>query len=370
MSNNHHKIFEGSECPTHQMLQDYLDDKLSAEEKHMVERHLIDCEMCSDEIEGLSLIDDRDNLKMIVSDIKTIPLDRKTRVVPFLSRYRFLTSAAALIVLAAIVLVLQMVIEKDQQALVADNNEVVEAVDTPKGQLGGDKNNLTITQEKSNPKANIEKQESIPPDLIDYDVEDDYEIVVDAEIEDEALTVHVLTEDEVEADVEVDVPTEISTSEIKKKMDDRDMPNDELKEVIVVAEKPEVKASSKGKGKGKGNTVQSKDIKKIPIMEDASTISMYTQTISSKGARRSSGQSIMNKAMEKFKAEKYRSASKLFEDIIASDSANYQAMYYAALSYKELDKKEKSLIFIHKILSEKGNSYYSRAEKLLVDLNN
>jgi len=64
MSDKHNKIFTLSECPTHQMLRDYLDEKLSHDVKHQVEKHLLDCCMCSDELEGLSLMKEKDNLDM------------------------------------------------------------------------------------------------------------------------------------------------------------------------------------------------------------------------------------------------------------------------------------------------------------------
>ena len=54
----------------------------------------------------------------------------------------------------------------------------------------------------------------------------------------------------------------------------------------------------------------------------------------------------MDKAMEKFNAEKYRSAARLFEEILSSDSTNLKAMYYSALCYYELQNYKKTELYL------------------------
>lgn len=41
---------------------DYIDGKLGNRENHRVEKHLLECEMCSDALEGLSLVENRDSV--------------------------------------------------------------------------------------------------------------------------------------------------------------------------------------------------------------------------------------------------------------------------------------------------------------------
>ncbi len=66
MSNNTNKIFSKSECISSDILKEYILKKLSDNEKRRVEEHLIDCQMCRDELEGL------ENFKSIESAEKTV----------------------------------------------------------------------------------------------------------------------------------------------------------------------------------------------------------------------------------------------------------------------------------------------------------
>ena len=50
-----HRIFEETGCVRQDALLHYRDNELSDEDKHDIERHLVDCELCSDALEGLSL---------------------------------------------------------------------------------------------------------------------------------------------------------------------------------------------------------------------------------------------------------------------------------------------------------------------------
>lgn len=50
-----HRIFEETGCVSQDALIRYRDNKLNDEEKHEVERHFVDCELCTDALEGLSI---------------------------------------------------------------------------------------------------------------------------------------------------------------------------------------------------------------------------------------------------------------------------------------------------------------------------
>lgn len=65
MSDHTHKIFTSTNCISEQTMFDYIDNKLSAKERHMTEKHLLDCQLCSDALEGLELIRNRDRIRVI-----------------------------------------------------------------------------------------------------------------------------------------------------------------------------------------------------------------------------------------------------------------------------------------------------------------
>jgi hypothetical protein len=94
-----HKIFSETDCLSEQTLFDYIDKKLSAKESHVVERHLLSCELCSDAIEGLKILKDRSRISTIKSEINkrvSIP-QRETKVISI--NYKIVLSIAASILL-------------------------------------------------------------------------------------------------------------------------------------------------------------------------------------------------------------------------------------------------------------------------------
>ena len=54
MKENSNKFDINSGCIRQDILLKYLKGELSGKERNLVERHLLECEMCSDELEGLS----------------------------------------------------------------------------------------------------------------------------------------------------------------------------------------------------------------------------------------------------------------------------------------------------------------------------
>ncbi|HLC82649.1 MAG TPA: zf-HC2 domain-containing protein, partial [Bacteroidia bacterium] len=106
MSNHlKHKIYSPGDCLSEKMLFDYIDNKLSQKERHVVEKHLLDCEMCSDALEGLEMVTDRNRISVIKDAInKKVTLldsarsDKKEAVVVSFN-YKMAFSIAATIAL-------------------------------------------------------------------------------------------------------------------------------------------------------------------------------------------------------------------------------------------------------------------------------
>lgn len=55
-------IFTETACPTQEQLLAYVAGKLSAEDRHRVEAHLADCELCSEAVEGLTQISQQEKI--------------------------------------------------------------------------------------------------------------------------------------------------------------------------------------------------------------------------------------------------------------------------------------------------------------------
>jgi TonB family protein len=87
-------------------MQEYLEEKLPATGMHRVERHLLDCDLCSDALEGLSALPQKHNLSDSITHLKhkirkkslRDPIvRRKRKIVPLL--WKPVSVAAAIIIL-------------------------------------------------------------------------------------------------------------------------------------------------------------------------------------------------------------------------------------------------------------------------------
>lgn len=59
------KIFAASDCLSEEVIMNYLHDRLSGRERHAVEKHLLDCPLCEEAIEGYALMQDNKELKVV-----------------------------------------------------------------------------------------------------------------------------------------------------------------------------------------------------------------------------------------------------------------------------------------------------------------
>jgi hypothetical protein len=67
MNNQTHPLFDPrTDCLTEQAMFDYIDEKLSPKDAHAVEKHMLDCALCSEAMEGLQMVKDRSKIHAAV----------------------------------------------------------------------------------------------------------------------------------------------------------------------------------------------------------------------------------------------------------------------------------------------------------------
>lgn len=62
-------IFEEQDCLSENQLMDYLNGRLSEQQMHSVEAHIADCDFCSDALDGLMQVQNKDQIPIIVRQI-------------------------------------------------------------------------------------------------------------------------------------------------------------------------------------------------------------------------------------------------------------------------------------------------------------
>ncbi len=107
MSKNlEHIIYNSSECIPEQTMFNYIDKKLSPKEEHEVEKHLIDCELCSDALEGLSFIKNRSRITTIKNEVDqhlSHSLQKKdAKIISFNTKTIFAIAASILLLIGSV----------------------------------------------------------------------------------------------------------------------------------------------------------------------------------------------------------------------------------------------------------------------------
>jgi tetratricopeptide (TPR) repeat protein len=107
-------IFTPTTCPSEKELLDYVKGRVDPQRRHDIEAHLADCEMCSDYVEGLSLLSDPDAICQIVVGLNNdidLAASKKPKA-RFLRPRIIMSVAAVLAVLVTVTFVLQHQLKK------------------------------------------------------------------------------------------------------------------------------------------------------------------------------------------------------------------------------------------------------------------
>jgi len=130
---NHHIHFSADGHPTMELLRQYHEGLLSPEMSHQLERHLLDCELCADIVEGMELAD-ATNTKAAVADIKerlTIAKEKR-RAAAWYSDWRAVAAVFVLFCSAVVVFYYQYTnLQTTPETIAVEQSEPIES---PKNQ--------------------------------------------------------------------------------------------------------------------------------------------------------------------------------------------------------------------------------------------
>jgi TonB family protein len=109
-----YKIYTSGDCISEQTMYDYIDKKLSAKEEHRVEKHMIDCELCSDALEGLRLTKDRNRINVINEAVRQRTAGSDKKIIGIDLRIIF-SAAAGVLLLAGGVFIFNNLVSPKQE---------------------------------------------------------------------------------------------------------------------------------------------------------------------------------------------------------------------------------------------------------------
>ncbi|MES2591208.1 MAG: energy transducer TonB [Bacteroidota bacterium] len=94
-----HIIYTETDCLSEQTMFDYIDKKLSAKDCHVVEKHLLHCDLCSDALEGLELTKNRGRIESINQQVRERIANSLIKPKANTFNYKLIISIAATVLL-------------------------------------------------------------------------------------------------------------------------------------------------------------------------------------------------------------------------------------------------------------------------------
>ena len=441
MKDKWNNIFSDSECISEETMYAYMENRLTSQERRIVEVHLASCELCSDALEGLSLVRDKDKIRKIVSDINEKITAKNIGIKPksFWMNYRFSIAAALAFLVISIGAYFMITTnnEKTDQKIFAEKfkpfpNEVTKEKDernvtaapdgdkAPDAQGGKDiamggkdgkiekngqhldnleeteKNIITIPAQKGtslerdrwiNGTGNTGKYRDGDTTVLRSEITSRQ--LSDADVVSNGLTINQTIATDSISVVSGDQITVGKSAELQYKTV---LKNNDF--AVAGGSKNDKQDVSKKKGtpaKAYGGVEQNKDIVNAAPQDKKSSSKVQTTNlpapnmaingvmnndnnnvngniVNAQGAKSNSGyfavdnRSGLDTAMKKYEEKDYGGAITSYDGVLASDSNNYDALFYSGVSYLSLDKPDKAIVDLDKVLKMKDGKYYEAAQ--------
>lgn len=386
MRNKLQTIFSETRCPADGVLQKYLNGELTHAQKHEIEKHLIDCEMCSDELEGLRLMNNPKELNIVIERINTkINKKFKTEKKQFLNNWSKI--AAAIVILVAIGSLFILFNPENNistEKFVAENTKP-----------------SSVEQEKDASKIDTFKKESTSTQTIETKkllAQNKSGSVIK---EQNVTSLSEITETKGEAQIETTIADRIyepSGNNIDSTalayLETPETINDEI---IRNEDASESDMSDKQAEEYTGEIATGSNIKEdetVPKTEDltlnaavdsyannrsvskkssgrkSKDAPMVSQSIQDDGSNVQTNENLLNVAIDDYTTEKYADAiTKLKKILQYKDSAYFQkAQWYYALTLIKQDKLVKAKKILNQIIKTRNHPYSKEARIKLLEI--
>ena len=341
MKTKYDNIFSKSECVSIDMKQKYLENKLDSKEMFLVEKHLLDCEMCSDEMEGLSYLKNINQLKDINEKIVLPGIFNnnyeKPKTIRLNSWKKVISIAAMVVVISGIFVIVNNLVEKNQSEYMAVETE--SEIDSSQNIHFEDLYEMTVVEEKIEKefkgieKQELNKQEIEKPEIEDYK---ELQIVENVEVVENQLSVmdEDITEEESDYENEIYEISEEENENLKKPKSNQSFEKSSQKSIS--ANVPEAR-------RFKAVQPASESVEETKSPKNHFQISNISEKKRSKShiKEQTNEKSDLDKAMNKYNAGKYKSALKILSKEISKQEDNFKLyifQHFATLKLKNMMK--------------------------------
>lgn len=404
MNSRLNNIFSETDCLTPEVLTAYAENRLSNEDRYLVEKHLTDCELCSDAMEGMSLVKDKTEIKSIFIGIqkeidkRILKKDRKILHVNFRMR---LAAAAILITIVGVTFLFRYYLGEQKKNMMAERTlkesklskqEKESASDEINGGQGGEEQSKFSVAGKGKETASdliVADGEKADQDVSVKDVPfmlPKAYTMADQQQESEKETYSWFSNDATTATEKVNEVAErklektdentrggltgdYKNSENNQSMADSISVSDNLTETKAVSQagayrtevtteedKSKFKANKKGFLKNENNS-------NVNQTATTNSITAPTNAVVTVGANGNSALADQrySTAVQKYQNSDYSGSKDMLESYIADHPSDYNALYYCGVSYYFLNNYSDAITYLDKVVKNKNGIYYETA---------
>ncbi|HET6244240.1 MAG: hypothetical protein H0V01_15800 [Bacteroidetes bacterium] len=355
MNSDKHIIFnEDSDCISEQAMYGYLDNTLSTSQMHVIEKHLLDCSMCEDALDGLSLLKNREKIAETRTRIDLIinpKKSNKTRVYTLwdVHKAKFAIAASVLFIigLSGIITLInreqdkKIIVENIKSELVVDstNNKIEqpaalkdEKVNSMVPPSSNRAESIAYKDEKKeeNHKHGEETTISVAEEKTKSNFMDDVTLATIDKVQVADASIPLSENEKSAAPIEQEIAQVYESKNIKTKSLEESTP---LKRNELSSQSDKAKTSSSSPALNSGTSSEDFTKKETNTNPD------------------------FNQGKQFFLKEDYPSAISSFEKYFVNNADNPQANLYCAISYLKVGKSDKALPLLETVLKN-GNSQY------------
>jgi TolA-binding protein len=349
------KIFQTTDCLSEETMKAWLNNELSAEDKHIVEQHLADCPMCADALEGLSYMKNPDQLGKYINLINAevdarIRPKRRTLIYRIKPAYSI---AAALILLFGIAYILKIsFFDFKQDSAVAE--QMIE--NTEKAKEPFDETLPVIEEEKEEhaESTEVEEDTDVRPEETGHNedskiTESEERLAAENKTVPEAVSEPTVATDELEETTEEAADLTPTIKDLQSR----------LKKQAETEETTETSEEKKDEAVFFGNTRSHLE------SSEGGDEPKEKKLLSKRGNNTALIEKDYENAVKLYKADKLKDAAKIFDRIMVNGGLHqYDAMWFRALIYKANNNPDKAIELFEKVAESKTKFSKQAAKEL------
>lgn len=341
MKENSNEFNINSGCIRQDVLLKYLKGELLGRERNLVEKHLVECEMCRDELEGLSNLPEPERIIEIETELNAF-VDERTapRIVWFNRKVALRAAAAAILTIGVSSVLYFFTLNNTPSAVVTENQKLKNAAEAPGRQP--QKLDVTAIPKDANEFGPIKKEEKrrIEKPAAPVIVTDKVRIA-------DGLSVSADSVSETLAFSEAEVADEVLASKNIGTKDSEAIAGYNVAMAVQKLEEARIAAVNIQKEENAGVVAERSESAKKSMV---TTTDFIQQRITVKSA------------LEDYNQKNYQKALQEFSALYAPNTINDTLIYYRAMCFYRLESYKEALDGLETINKNSASKFYHDAQ--------